>query len=173
MSQIDASINDVLNIKDTIGDLVSNDETDNQITNEEKQFKDRMEKIEKLKKDLTSKDALEDEEFVKATLKKIMNIGVVAAESLSMELEAHPDGRGTECLATVLNAVTTSAKELNNVNTDKEKIKISRETLDMKKLSNPNNQKITQNNNFFGNPSDILDLMKKGAIKTVDVDKIT
>jgi hypothetical protein len=45
----------------------------------------------------------------------------------------------------------------------------------MKKNSNPGNQKITQNNNFFGNPSDLLDMMKKGAMKTVDaeVEKIS
>lgn len=175
MSQLDASINDILDIKDTIGDLVSDSETDTKVSDEEKQFKERMKKIEQLKEELKTKNSVDDEEFIKSSLKKIVNLGVVAAESLGMELEAHPDGRGTECLATVLNAATTAVKELNNVNTDKEKIKISRETLDMKKISNPGNQKITQNNNFFGNPSDLLDMMKKGAMKTVDaqVEKIS
>ena len=175
MSQLDASINDILDIKDTIGDLVTDSDSDNKVSDEEKQFKERMKKIEQIKEDLKTRNVVDDEEFIKSSLKRIVSLGVVAAESLGMELEAHPDGRGTECLATVLNAATTAVKELNNVNTDKEKIKISRETLDVKKSSVPSNQKITQNNNFFGNPSDLLDMMKKGAMKTVDaeIDKIS
>ena len=45
MSQLDASINDILDIKDTIGDLVTDSDSDNKVSDEEKQFKERMKKI--------------------------------------------------------------------------------------------------------------------------------
>ena len=178
MSQLDASINDILDIKDTIGDLVTDSDSDNKVSDEEKQFKERMKKIEQIKEDLKTKNTVDDEEFIKSSLKKIVNLGVVAAESLGMELEAHPDGRGTECLATVLNAATTAVKELNNVNTDKEKIKISRETLDVKRLgvsgNNSGGPRSVQNN-FFGTPSDLLDMLKneKSKEKTIEAEKIS
>jgi hypothetical protein len=171
MSETDNSIKDVLNIKDELASF--NDVKDKPSEDEEK-FKKKLEDIQKMKMEIENRRKNGDEDYVKQALREVMEIGLQTSRALQSEVEAHAEGRAVECLAAALNAVTTAAKELQEVEVKKEKNSIAREQNEIKRnlIASNGSQKLVQNNNFFGTPGDILDMMKKvQAQKTIDVSK--
>lgn len=172
-SEVDKSLKDVLNIKDELSSLNKDDKP----SVEEEKFKEKLENIQKMKSEIELRRNNGDEDYVKSALREVMEIGLQTSRTLQTEVEAHAEGRAVECLAAALNAVTTAAKELQELEVKKEKNSIAREGNQIKKAlisSNGNTPKLTQTNNFYGSPADILEMMKKANmenIKTVDAEK--
>jgi cytochrome c556 len=172
-SEVDDSIKDALNIKEELS-VFSKDEKPSA---DEEKFKQKLENIQKMKDDIKARQKSGDEDYVKQALREVMEIGLQTSRTLQTEVEAHAEGRAVECLAAALNAVTAAAKELQEVEVKKEKNNIARESNEIKKAlvsTNGNQAKLTQNNNFFGTPGDILEMMKKiqgGNVKTIEADK--
>jgi hypothetical protein len=175
MTEVDDSLKNVLDIKDELSSLNKDDKP----SVDEEKFKEKLENIQKMKDQIESRRKSGDEDYVKQALREVMEIGLQTSRTLQTEVEAHAEGRAVECLAAALNAVTTAAKELQEVEVKKEKNLIAREGNEIKKaLVNVNSggqAKLTQNNNFFGTPGEILEMMKKvqgDKTKTIDVDKV-
>jgi uncharacterized protein (DUF3084 family) len=174
-NEVDKSLQDVLNIKDELGSL--NDEKEKPSADEEK-FKEKLEKIQAMKTEIEARRNSGDEDYVKKALREVMEIGLQTSRTLQTEVEAHAEGRAVECLAAALNAVTTAAKELQEVEVKKEKNAIARESNEIKRVAftnnNPSSPARITNNNFFGSPAEILEMMKKAQsdkTKTIDVEK--
>jgi hypothetical protein len=166
MTEVDDSLKDVLNIKDELGELSKDDKP----SEDEEKFKQKLENINKMKTEIESRRKNSDEDYVKTALREVMEIGLQTSRALQTEVEAHAEGRAVECLAAALNAVTTAAKELQEVEVKKEKNLIAREQNDIKRslvVANGGTPKLTQNNNFYGSPSDILELIKKQQEKNI------
>jgi hypothetical protein len=174
MSDPDNSLKDALDIKDELSSFTK----DEKPSVDEEKFKKKLEDIQRMKEDIEARRKSGDEDYVKQALRTVMEIGLQTSRTLQTEVEAHAEGRAVECLAAALNAVTTAAKELQEVEVKKEKNNIAREGNEIKKAlvcATGNQAKLTQNNNFFGSPSDILDMMKKvqaDKITTIDTDKV-
>jgi hypothetical protein len=171
--EVDNSLKDLLNINDELSNLNSPNEKPSV---DEEKFKEKLEKIQVMKDQIEARRKTGDEDYVKAALREVMEIGLQTSRTLQTEIEAHSEGRAVECLAAALNAVTSAAKELQEVEVKKEKNSIARESNEIKKIafSNSGNQAKITNNNFFGSPSDILDMMKKVQVdktKTINVSK--
>jgi len=169
--ETDDSLKDTLNIKDELKALNGSDTT---VSSEEEKFKKRLDDIEKMKAQVALRRKSGDEDYVKAALREVVEIGLHSSRILQAEIEAHPDARAVECIATTLNAVSAAAKELHEVEVKNEKIGIAKEQNEIKKLSisNGNPQKISQTNNIICSPSDLLDMMekaKKDKVKIIDV----
>jgi hypothetical protein len=173
MSEIDDSLKNALDIKDELSSL----NKDEKPSADEEKFKEKLENIQKMKTEIEARRKSGDEDYVKQALREVMEIGLQTSRALQTEVEAHAEGRAVECLAAALNAVTTAAKELQEVEVKKEKNSIARESNEIKRVAfsnNGNQPKLTQNNNFYGTPGDILEMMKKlqaDKTKTIDVNK--
>lgn len=172
-SEVDKSLQDALNIKDELSNLNSGDE---KASADEEKFKEKLEKIQAMKTEIEARRNSGDEDYVKKALREVMEIGLQTSRTLQTEVEAHAEGRVVECLAAALNAVTTAANVLQDVEVKKEKNAIARESNEIKKVAfsnNGNQPRLTQTNNFFGSPADILDMMNKiKSEKTVTVEKV-
>lgn len=171
-TEVDNSLKDALDIKDELSSLSK----DEKPSVDEEKFKQKLEDIQRMKNEIEARRKNGDEDYVKQALREVMEIGLQTSRTLQTEVEAHAEGRAVECLAAALNAVTTAAKELQEVEVKKEKNSIAREGNEIKKAlvsANSGGQaKLTQNNNFFGTPGEILDMMKKvKEAKTIDVSK--
>jgi hypothetical protein len=90
---------------------------------------------------------------------------MIALRTIQEEIELNPSGRDVECMATLMNSVASSLKELKDVENDKIKIAQKQQEIDLKKLKGDDKAKLTQNNLFIGS---VRDLSK--ALKNIEID---
>ena len=151
-----------------IGDELK--ELDENTSDEEKRkrFEERKLAVQQIKKDLKKIRENPDEDFIKEHLRELATSGMVALRTIQDEIELNPSGRDVECMATLMNSIASSLKELKDVDNDKVKIGQKQQEIDLKKLrSTENGGRLTQNNVFIGSVNDL-----RKAIKNIDVDAI-
>ena len=90
-------------------------------------------------------------------------IGLESMRVLQDELEYDPSGRAVECMAAMTNAVSSTLKNLQNVEIDKEKLKIDQEKVAIKKHSALGHNGTTNNILITGSVTDVLQTMKDGG----------
>lgn len=148
-----------------IGEELSNLDSEDSDEEKKRRFEERKKSIIKIKKDLQKIKENPDEMFIKEQLKELTTSGMIALRTIQEEIELNPTGRDVECMATMMNAITSSLKELKETENDKIKIGQKQQEIDIKKLkSSSENRKLTQNNVFVGSVNEL-----RKAIKDIDV----
>jgi hypothetical protein len=158
MSRSKDKIDKALGIGDELKEL------DKQETDDEKKmrFEERKKAVAQIKKDLRKIRENPDEEFIKENLRELATNGMIALRTIQEEIELNPNGRDVECMATMMNAISSSLKELKEVDNDKKKIDMEQQKIDLKKLVTEKKPGIgmQQNNVFVGSTNDLLKAIK-------------
>lgn len=145
-----------------IGDELK--ELDKQESDDEKKlrFQERKKAVAQIKKDLRKIRENPDEEFIKENLRELATNGMIALRTIQEEIELNPNGRDVECMATMMNAIASSLKELKEVENDKKKMEMEQQKIDLKKLVTEKKPGIgmQQNNVFVGSTNDLLKAIK-------------
>lgn len=167
-------IDKALGIGDELKDLDKEDSDDEKRL----RFEERKKAVAQIKKDIKKIRENPDEHFIKENLRELATNGMIALRVIQEEIELNPNGRDVECMATMMNAVSSSLKELGSVENDKKKLDLEQQKVDLKRLISEKKPGIgmQQNNVFVGSTNDLLKAIRKVAdnsqdINTIDVEK--
>jgi hypothetical protein len=172
------NIETALGIADDVSKL-SNISSDDE---KKKQFEERQNKLKAMQEELKIKRATyqEDKDFIKDMYKELAETAMVGVRIMQEEAGMTGDYKNVEALAAAANAVSQALDGLKSVEHDEEKLRIEREKIEVKRLSNINTGKggiISETTNIYamGTTADIIRSIKEAEAeknKTIDVDKI-
>ena len=173
MSNADDKLKKVLGIGDKIRDLEKDEKIELTEDEQRKRHEDRKEEVKKIKADIKKLKNNDDEKFIKDALREVAGIGLESMRVLQDELEYDPSGRAVECMAAMTNAVTSTLKNLQNLEIDKEKLSLDQQKVDIKRNSAIGHNGTTNNILMVGSVTDVLQSMKDGGfINDAEVNEV-
>jgi hypothetical protein len=161
------SIENALGIGDKIRQI---EEDENNINEDEKRkrFEVRKNEVSKIKAEIQKLKENPDDNFIKEGLRELASIGLQSMRILQDEVEIDPNGRAVECMAAMSNSVTAALKQLQSVELDKEKMKIEKEKVNIKKTASLPAGKTINNVLVTGSVSDLIKAMKDKSFDNQD-----
>lgn len=132
-------------------------------------LEDRMKFLNEYKLKLEQYSKLDNNDYKLVILKELVQQGLMMMGALQKEIESAPTGRDVECISSLMNSINSTIDNINKIDFNKQKMELEKEKLTVKKLSNnKDGDTITQNNIYFST-TDLIDMIKKEKIKTIDV----
>jgi len=162
------SIEELLNIEGSEND-VKFDDTEAQI--ELKKLEERKQFLTEYKQKLVEYGNLGNAEYKLKVTRDLIDSGLLMLAALQKEIIDNPTGRDVECVSSLMNSINQTIDTINKMDFFERKMKIEDEKLNIKKISNSKDSggdNITQNNIYFSTV-ELLDLIKKENLKTIDV----
>jgi hypothetical protein len=159
------SIEDILNISSPNNSSNGNEEINREL---EEKAKASLEAIKKLREEFDQMNALNDIDYSKTVLKKMIEKSMTMLAALETDIVENPTGRAIETAAAMVASINSLVDNFNKIGVLDKKMDLEERKFEEKKKQISGPSSVTQNNLFFGDSTSLLDMLgSKGILPSV------